>query len=38
MRRPVTIAFVAIPLSIAAGIAITVGTALLFPGTFLDRM
>jgi hypothetical protein len=38
VRRPATITLVATALSIAAGIAIAVGAALLFPGTFLDKM
>ncbi|HEY0786936.1 MAG TPA: hypothetical protein VGD62_13795, partial [Acidobacteriaceae bacterium] len=38
MSRPVSITAVATFLWIATGIAIAVGTALLFPGTFLDRM
>jgi hypothetical protein len=38
VRRPLSITVVAIALSLAAVIATFVGTALLFPGTFLDKM
>jgi hypothetical protein len=38
VRRPLTIAFVAVALWVAAGIAIIIGAALLFPGTLLDKI
>ncbi len=38
MARPLAVSFVAAFLWIAALISLVVGVALLFPGTFLDRM